>query len=196
MQLLILEDTPVTEGKPASGASASAKNNLAWVHDRLTEYKQATSRFLYVHRPLSDVLSSTGQTGSSVESQSQLIRDSLLHIHEEYTKIATKGGVWAQAEYEWFASSVSNSSTSSASKSTEDANKENVTARCVALVTALVEFAGWSECDVADACSRIEALSFTEKGVGVGVGNIDVTKQGSDTLLIPFIPYKVETVSS
>eukprot|EP01032_Pedospumella_encystans_P009112 gene9112-10759_t len=196
-KLLILEDTPVTEGKPASGAPATAKNNLAWVHDRLTEYKQATSRFLYVHRPLSDVLSSAGQKGSSVELQSQLIQDSLLHIHEEYKKITAKGGVWAQAEYEWFASSVGNSSTSSASKSTEDANKETVTARCVALVTALVEFAGWSECDVADACSRIEALSFTEKSVALSVGNVknqnvDGSNDASaDTLLIPLIPYKV-----
>jgi len=201
LQLLILEDAPFTSGKPASGAPSTAKNNLVWVHDRLREYKQATSRFLYVHRPLLEVVSAMGLKLSNVESQSQLLQDSLLYIHEEYKRIAEKGGVWGQVEYDWFASVVSNSSAVSANKSNNDSNKGNVAARCIALVTALVEFIGWGECDIADACSRIEGLKFAEKSVGAGMGQVkspivDGSKDLSDTLLIPFIPYNVEIVRS
>ncbi len=138
-----------------------------------------------------------GLKPSSVESQSQLLQDSLLYIHEEYKRIAEKGGVWGQVEYEWFSSVFGNSSTGTTSKSNDDKNTGNVAARCVALVTALIEFIGWGECDIADACSRIEGMKFAEKSTGTSVGQVkNLRVDGSDTLLIPSIPYKVEIARS
>lgn len=193
-QLLILEDAPFAGG--TSSGSATAKNNLIWVHDRLVEYKQAYSRFLYIQRPIEDIMIHVDGKESSMEARSQKLQDHISVIYEEYKRIAEKGGVWGQADYDWFVQSVGNNNTSSSAsfgnKDSSDSKRDEAGVRCVALVTALIKFVGWGECDIADACSRIEALHFTETNVIPGnVKKIDATTEPSITTPIPSIPYKL-----
>lgn len=191
LKVLILEDTPMGQGERRLDTSSEekrrqGKNNLFWVYGRLLEYGVQSARFLYVNRPVADMVQTvhsagTGKNSLSVEDQGRLVGEYAAFLHEEYVRIAHKDNTtWGQVEYEWFERSVGNNS--------EVRGAGGVRASCNALIGGLMEFAGWSECDITDACDKLAAMNFP--ALSVDKSKYSVLK-GLDrlnaTASIPFI---------
>jgi hypothetical protein len=153
-KVLVMEDTPLT-GLDLRGDTSSAEkrrrgqNNLRWVYDRYRDYG-TQAKFLYVHRPLNEMIASASKNGLSVAAHAEQIVDWAWYIHEEYELISAQSSSnnsssWAQVEYQWFAANVDH-------KSTADS--------CTLLRGAIVEFTEWTDCDIAEACRHLQELKF------------------------------------
>ena len=69
------------------------------------------------------------------QTHAKVLHDFVGYINEEYQRIEAKeSGLWRQINYEWFSP------------------MEN----CTSLVTSLIDFVGWSECDVERACRSLQ----------------------------------------
>ena len=125
----------------------NGKYNIGWLAERAQE-SNLDARFLYLERPFVDVLSAGYSSGSAAGSttavpfsdHTESVHSFLTYIQEEYMKVeSTQPGRWAQLPVQWLAE-------------LQD---------CAALVVAVMGFAGWTDCDVAEACSVLRAANLT-----------------------------------
>jgi hypothetical protein len=134
-KVLIVEDSSFPAGMDARNSTPQQKKslgkyNLEWIYDQAVVAK-ASPRFLYLTRDFYRAVASHPEFDHGFEAHAQVLYDYAQYIHSEYEAISAKQpGLWAQVHYEWF---------------TELRN-------CTALVSAIIDFAGWDGCDVEYAC--------------------------------------------
>jgi hypothetical protein len=134
-KVLVVEDSSFPADKDARNSTAQKKKslgkyNLEWVYDRAVEAK-ASPRFLYLTRDFYRAVASHPEFDDGFEPHAQVLHDFTTYIHSEYEAISRKQpGIWGQVHYEWFAE----------------------LRNCTALVSAIIDFAGWDHCDVEYAC--------------------------------------------
>jgi hypothetical protein len=93
-------------------------------------------KFLHLTRDFYRTVASHVEFDGTFEAHANVLHSFLQHIHAEHAAISAKKqpALWAEVHYEWF---------------TELRN-------CTALVSAIIDFAGWDHCDVAFICQVLQ----------------------------------------
>ena len=105
--------------------------NINWLYDQAKQANVAI-KFLHLTRDFYRTVASHPEFDGTFEKHAEVLHDYLWYIDTEYRSIEAKeSGLWRQIKYEWF---------------TEMDN-------CTALAAAIVDFMGWSECNLSQACA-------------------------------------------
>jgi hypothetical protein len=139
--VLVLEDQSfpsdnLLRTSTALQKKANPKYDLEWIYNQ-TRLTDITAKFLYLSRDFQRTVASHRDFDGGFEQHAEVLHEYAKHIHSEYEAISAKQpGLWAQVHYEWF---------------TELRN-------CTALVSAIIDFAGWDQCDVDLACQVLPQI--------------------------------------
>jgi hypothetical protein len=139
--VLVLEDQSFPSGNllrtsTALQKQAHPKYDLEWIYSQ-TRRTDIRAKFLYLSRNFHRTVSSHSEFDGGFEQHAQVLHEYAHHIKSEYEAVSAKQpGIWAQVHYEWF---------------TELRN-------CTALVSAIIDFAGWDACDVDYACQILPLI--------------------------------------
>jgi hypothetical protein len=134
-KVLILEDESFPTGGERRNSTmgekkACGKYNLEWVHEQATSMG-IDMKFLHLTRDFYKAVASHPEFDGTFERHAQVLRDFVWYIDAEYQRInAKQRGLWTTVKYEWFSEMPD----------------------CAALVSAVIDFAGWNDCDVEFAC--------------------------------------------
>jgi hypothetical protein len=146
-KVVIVEDSSFPTGGEARVSSYEQKKsmgryNLEWIHEQAVAAGLQT-RFLYLTRDFYRAVASHPEFDYGFQAHADVLYDYTKYIHSEYNVTKRKqANLWGQVHYEWF---------------TELRN-------CTALVSAIIDFAGWDHCDVEYACQVLrETLRNTTK---------------------------------
>eukprot|EP01032_Pedospumella_encystans_P013765 gene13765-15834_t len=105
--------------------------NINWLYDQ-AKIVNMDIKFLHLTRDFYRTVASHPEFDGTFEKHAEVLHDYLWYIDTEYRSIKAKeSGLWRQIKYEWF---------------TEMDN-------CTALAAAIVDFMGWSECNLSQACA-------------------------------------------
>jgi hypothetical protein len=98
-------------------------------------------KFLYLKRDFYETIASYSQaSGGTFEDRAKNLRSIIRYLGAEHSAISSKrADPWAAVHYDWFA------------------NMRN----CKVLVSAIIDFAGWDQCDVEYACQALKKVTFT-----------------------------------
>jgi hypothetical protein len=109
------------------------KYNVEWLYNQ-TERTGASIRFLHLTRDFYRTVASHADFDGGFKNHALVLKSFQEHIRSEYEITeARQPGLWRQIHYEWF---------------TDMRN-------CTALASAIIEFAGWDNCDVDFACELL-----------------------------------------
>ena len=198
-----MEDAPFAAGEHRLGTTLetkrkSGKNNLGWVHDRLMHYGLLKSvRFMYVHRPVSEMVHSVhhaqhvagNKSLLSLAKQGELVSEYVEYLFEEYAKIsAVDNTTWAQAHYDWFVRSVYDDDVTTDNSTNSGGGSGRTSTSCMALVNGIISFTGWSGCDIVEACTKLSALKFPKLPPD-DKGKYSKLEKLNTTLPIPLVAY-------
>jgi hypothetical protein len=131
----IIEDQSFPTDGVLRNSSLQAKKgtneyNIEWLYNRVRE-ANTNVRFFHLTRDFYRTASSHVEFDGGFQRHAVVLKNFLDHIKSEYELIEKRQqGLWRQIHYEWF---------------TEMRN-------CPALVSAIIDFMGWNQCDVDFAC--------------------------------------------
>jgi hypothetical protein len=134
-KVLVVEDGSFPTGMDGRRSTPEQKKsigkyNLEWVYEQALA-AEAVPRFLHLTRDFYRAVASHPEFDNGFEPHAQVLHDFTQHIHSEYETINRRQpGLWRQVRYEWFME----------------------LRNCTALVSAIIDFAGWDGCDVEYAC--------------------------------------------
>jgi hypothetical protein len=143
-RVTFVEDASLpTDNKLRNSTLAEKKNysayDLEWPFDALHKFGDVKVRYFYLSRDFYRTVNSHPEFDRTFERHAQVLYDYVQYIGAEYKLINTKQpGLWRHIMYEWFTG-------------------VNNTAGCAALVSAIIDFAGWNDCDVDFACQMLNA---------------------------------------
>ena len=142
-ELTIIEDSAfpidgiLTQKSSPQDRKKEPKNNIEWIYKQITDIGNIQQKYIYVNRDFYSTIMNSLRTEAEFEDRVKVLTDFQRYIDMEYTVInKKKEGLWKQVSYEWFRD-IQN---------------------CTALVSALVDFAGWTQCDVDFACQLLPSL--------------------------------------
>ncbi len=105
--------------------------NMRWLYDQ-AKIVNMDIKFLHLTRDFYRTVASHPEFDGTFEKHAEVLHDFLWYIDREYRSIeAQESGLWRQIKYEWFT------------------DMDN----CQALASAIVDFMGWSECNLTQACA-------------------------------------------
>lgn len=153
-QITFIEDGSFpTDQRMRQSTPAEKKRNslydLEWVFDALASFgrnnetenndhakgSMANIKFFHLNRDFYRAVNSHAEFDGSFQRHAQVLYDYLWYLNEEYERInAKKPDIWRQIAYESFTSPTRN---------------------CSALVSAIIAFVGWNDCDVDFACEML-----------------------------------------
>jgi hypothetical protein len=143
-RVTFIEDASLpTDNKLRNSTMAEKKNysayDLEWPLDELHKFGDVKVRYFYLSRDFYRTVNSHPEFDRTFERHGQVLYDYVQYIGAEYERINTKQpALWRHITYEWFTGL-------------------NNTAGCTALVSAIIDFAGWNDCDVEFACQMLNA---------------------------------------
>eukprot|EP01032_Pedospumella_encystans_P017221 gene17221-19633_t len=121
----------VRRNSPDSEKRLFGLYNINWLYNQA---KQATIdiKFLHLTRDFYRTVASHPEFDGTFEKHAEVLHNFTRYIDTEYRSIEAKeSGLWRQIKYEWFTEMDS----------------------CTALAAAIVDFMGWSECNLSQACA-------------------------------------------
>ena len=169
-KVLVLEDGSLPTDKLFRNSTmeqkkSTAKYDIEWIYDR-THDMDVNVRFLHLSRDFYRTVASHPEFDGGFNKHADVLHSFLKYIDSEYARIEAKQpNLWRTIYYEWF-QDLSN---------------------CTALASAIIDFAGWNDCDVEFAC---EILTKTiRKSTKRTVVNTDFAYSNSlnTTLSIPVL---------
>jgi hypothetical protein len=143
-RVTFVEDASLpTDNKLRNSTMAEKKSysayDLEWPFDALHKFGDVKVRYFYLSRNFYRTVNSHPEFDRTFERHAQVLYDYVQYIGAEYKRINTKQpGLWRHVMYEWYTA-------------------VNNTGGCTALVSAIIDFAGWNDCDVDFACQMLNA---------------------------------------
>lgn len=168
-KILILEDQSFPSDNTGRVSTPEQKKNtsaynLEWLFNQ-TRAVGVDMKFLHLKRDFYRAVASHPEFDRGFEPHARVLHDYLLHIQSEYRTIDSRApGLWREVQYESF---------------TKMHN-------CTALVSAVIEFMQWDQCDVEFACDIISStVRSSHKNRTVDAVHYAFSNQFNSTLPIP-----------
>lgn len=145
---------------------SQGKYDLEWVFDQVEEVGGIDLRFILLNRNFYRAISSHVKFDKTFQKHAQVLVDYSWYIHQEYTRIdIKKENIWRQVSYEWFT---------------------NMT-NCTALVSAVIHFAQWDNCDVEFACKMLAETVRKERPKHIDAADWNFTQTLDVDLPLPHL---------
>ena len=180
-QIQVIEDGSFPAERNRRNGTAEQKKkyhpyNLEWLYDQLKRDKERDKgvdmKFLYLTRDFYQTVASNPEFDGSFEQHANVLHDFIWYLHGEYQLIKAKEpNIWRQMSYEWF---------------TDMKN-------CTALVSSIVHFAGWSNCDLSLACARLNETIIQPRRKDINETELAYVRTMDTVLPIPFLDYESYT---
>lgn len=172
-QIQLIEDSSFPAELNQRNSSAAQKKkynpyNLEWLYDQLHRDGGVDIKFLYLTRDFYRTVASHPEYDGDFASHAKVLHDFVWYIHSEYKTINKKErNLWRQVSYEWFTE-------------LKDCDK---------LVTSLVQFLGWQDCDIARSCSSLNETIRQPRYKEVNATELAWARAYDVTLSIPYLDY-------
>jgi len=170
-KMIIIEDQSFPVGHVARVSTPEKKKgavlyNLEWIYNQ-NKAVGVETKFLHLTRDFYRAVASHPEFDDGFEPHAWVLYDFLQHIRNEYQLIDERApGLWREMQYEAF---------------TQMRN-------CTALVSAVVEFMQWGDCDIARACETIAATVRVSNNTRTyNATDIAIARSFDTTLPIPLL---------
>lgn len=179
----VIEDSSFPSGPNWRNSTALDKKrhnpyDLEWMFNNLVQNGISDIKFLYLTRDFYRTVASHPEFDGSYVEHAKVLHDFVQYLLSEYNTINSKkpnsGNLWRQISYEWF---------------TEMRN-------CTELVTSVVQFTGWQDCDITRACAKLNHTIIPPKLKSINESDLALIKNLNASVNIPFLNYRYGSLNS